>query len=207
MTDELTDDVPPPIVPEVARALSPLVRRIALDVGGAAGPNTYLVGIDEIVVIDPGPDVADHRDAIAGCGGDRVRWIVCTGAVDASGAALLAAATGAELVAVDGVGADGATSTMAPGDTILGTEFRLTVLDAPGVARPRACFFLEEERVVFAGDYLDVDPAPEIVDAESYTAAVASLRRRRLRGIAPAEGHLIEDPLARIAEIAPTSTS
>ncbi|QGG96546.1 MBL fold metallo-hydrolase [Actinomarinicola tropica] len=202
MTDEEIDDVPPPIVPGVARALSPLVRRIALDVGGEAGANTYLVGIDEIVVIDPGPDVADHRDAVAGCGGDRVRWIVCTGAVDSSGAAALAAATGAELMAVDGVGAEGATATLAPGDTILGTEFRLTVLDAPGVAAPRACFFLEEERVVFAGDYLEVDPAPEVVDADAYVAMVTSLRRRRLRGIAPAAGHLIEDPQSRIDEIA-----
>ena len=42
------------------------------------GTNTYLVGIDEIVVIDPGPDDAGHLDAIAGCGGDRIRWIVCT---------------------------------------------------------------------------------------------------------------------------------
>lgn len=201
--DQLEELPPPPIVPGVARALSPLVRRIALDVGGEAGPNTYLVGIDEIAVIDPGPDTADHLDAIAGCGGDRVRWILSTGAVDASGAAKLAKKTGAEVLVVDGVGPAGAAGKLEIGDVVLGTEFRLTVLDAPGLAEPRVCFMLEEERVIFAGDYLDVDPAPAIVDVEAYHEVVTSLRRRRLRGIAPAVGHLIEDPLSRIDEIAP----
>ena len=50
-----------PIVPGVASALSPLVRRIVANNPGlmtGPGTNTYLVGIDEIVVIDPGPDDA-----------------------------------------------------------------------------------------------------------------------------------------------------
>ena len=64
MTDTDTDEeIPPPrpIVHGVASALSPLVRRIvANNPGRMTGPgtNTYLVGIDEIVVIDPGPDEA-----------------------------------------------------------------------------------------------------------------------------------------------------
>ena len=48
----------PPITPGVARALSPLVRRIANKCEGDSedpGLNTYLIGIDEIVIIDPGP--------------------------------------------------------------------------------------------------------------------------------------------------------
>ena len=79
--EPVAPDTPKPIVTDVAIALSPLVRRItAANPGMMTGPgtNTYLVGIDEIVVIDPGPDDADHLDAIAGCGGDRIRWIVCT---------------------------------------------------------------------------------------------------------------------------------
>src|SRR4029078_12168697 len=72
---------PPPLVPGVARALSPLVRRIvAPNPGIMTGPgtNTYLVGIDEIAVIDPGPDDETHLDAVAACGGDRIRWILVT---------------------------------------------------------------------------------------------------------------------------------
>jgi len=42
------------------------------------GTNTYLVGIDEVAVIDPGPDDASHIDTVAACGGDRIRWILTT---------------------------------------------------------------------------------------------------------------------------------
>jgi glyoxylase-like metal-dependent hydrolase (beta-lactamase superfamily II) len=181
VTDDVID-LPPPIVPGVARALSPLVRRIAVDLDGEVGPNTYLVGIDEIAVIDPGPDLAHHLDAIAGCGGDRVRWILSTGTGDQSGAAGLAKRTGAEIVAVDGVGPDGADSTLAEGDTILGTEFRLVAMVPPTAHGPRALFFLEEERVLFGGDVV-VDRTSELL---------ADRRLKRLRGVAPAEGQLVD---------------
>lgn len=189
MTDT-EPEVPPPIVPGVARALSPLVRRIAVDEAGVAGANTYLVGIDEIVVIDPGADVAAHLDAIAGCGGDRVRWIITTGAVPTDGAAGLKARTGAEVLSVPGVGPAGADEELAHGDTLLGTEFRLTVVDAAGLAEPRAAFLLEEERLLFTGDWLD-DDAP-VVDAEARAEALRGLRKARLRALAPVRGQLVE---------------
>src|SRR3954463_2588138 len=69
------------LTPGVACALSPLVRRVlAPNPGVMTGPgtNTYLVGIDEIAVIDPGPDTPEHLDTLAGCGGDRIRWILVT---------------------------------------------------------------------------------------------------------------------------------
>ena len=75
------DPGPELIVPGVARALSPLVRRIlALNPGPRTGigTNTYLIGIDEIVVVDPGPEDASHLDSVAGCGGDLVKWITWT---------------------------------------------------------------------------------------------------------------------------------
>jgi glyoxylase-like metal-dependent hydrolase (beta-lactamase superfamily II) len=179
VTDDVVD-LPPPIVPGVARALSPLVRRIAVDLDGEVGPNTYLIGIDEIAVIDPGPDLAHHLDAIAGCGGDRVRWILSTGSGDQSGAAGLAKRTGAEVLAIDGVALDGADTSEPDGHTVLGTEFRLlaSALDTP--SGPRAVYHLEEERVLFTGD------AREHVD-------LSERRFKRLRAIAPAQGQLVED--------------
>lgn len=103
---ELDDDAPRPIVHEVASALSPYVRRIVADNPGAMtgpGTNTYLVGIDEIAVIDPGPDTDAHLDAIAGCGGDRIRWILLTHTHPdhSPGAKRLKARTGAEICAFD----------------------------------------------------------------------------------------------------------
>lgn len=179
MSDDVVD-LPPPIVPGVARALSPLVRRIAVDLDGEVGPNTYLIGIDEIAVIDPGPDLAHHLDAIAGCGGDRVRWILSTGSGDQSGAPGLAKRTGAEVVAIEGVPLDGADATEDDGFTVLGTEFRLvsSVLTTP--EGPRATYLLEEERVLFTGD------------ARAYVD-LGERRFKRLRAVAPGEGQLVED--------------
>lgn len=179
MTDDVVD-LPPPIVPGVARALSPLVRRIAVDLDGEVGPNTYLVGIDEIAVIDPGPDLAHHLDAIAGCGGDRIRWILSTGSGDQRGTVGLAKRTGAEVVAIADVAVDGADTTEPDGFTVLGTEFRLVASAISTPDGPRVVFFLEEERVLFAGD------AREHVD-------LTQRQYKRLRAIAPAEGQLIED--------------
>ena len=66
----------------VAAALSPLIRRIvAPNPGLMTGPgtNTYLVGIDEVAVIDPGPDAPSHIEAIVGASmRERVRWILVT---------------------------------------------------------------------------------------------------------------------------------
>ena len=72
----------PDMTPGVPSALSPLVRRIvAPNPGPMTGPgtNTYLVGIDEVAVIDPGPDTKKHIDAIVGASmRERVRWVVLT---------------------------------------------------------------------------------------------------------------------------------
>src|SRR3954468_1745559 len=100
------EEAPPPeqLVTGVAKALSPLARRIlAPNPGVFTGPgtNTYLVGIDEIVVIDPGPADESHLAAIVGCGGDRIRWIPLTHthADHSPGAEGLKERTGAELLA------------------------------------------------------------------------------------------------------------
>lgn len=200
-----TDEVPgpPPIVPGVARALSPLVRRIvAGNPGMMTGPgtNTYLVGIDEIAVIDPGPDDDDHLEAIAGCGGDRIRWILCTHTHPdhSPGAARLKAITGAEVLAFgnrDGLKVD---RRIGQGHKIEATEFRLTAHHTPGHASNHLCYFLEEERMLFSGDHVmqgsTVVIRPPDGDMAAYIDSLEKVKALRLRSIAPGHGHLIEDP-------------
>ena len=194
---------PPPLVPGVARALSPLVRRIVAPNPGkmtGAGTNTYLVGIDEIAVIDPGPADASHLDAVTGCGGDRIRWILCTHTHPdhSPGAAALKAATGAEVLAFgnrDGLKVD---KRIGQGHRVEATEFRLTAHHTPGHASNHLCFFLEEERMLFSGDHImegsTVVISPPDGDMAVYLDSLAKVRQLRLRSIAPGHGHLIDDP-------------
>jgi glyoxylase-like metal-dependent hydrolase (beta-lactamase superfamily II) len=202
---------PKPLVPEVASALSPLVRRIVCNNPGmmtGPGTNTYLVGVDEIVVVDPGPDDATHLDAIAGCGGDAIRWIVCTHTHPdhSPGAAGLKARTGAEVLAFDARDGLEIDRSFADGDGIEATEFRLSAIHTPGHASNHLCFQLEEERLLFSGDHIMGESTvvinPPDGDMAAYLASLERLRALRppLRAIAPAHGHLIERPNAKIDE-------
>ena len=71
MTDPAAPEPPAraALVPDVPVALGKLVRRVLCGNPGmmtGPGTNTYLVGIDEVAVIDPGPHDDAHLDAVAG---------------------------------------------------------------------------------------------------------------------------------------------
>ncbi len=200
------DDVPPPLEvlePGVARALSPMVRRIiAPNAGVMTGPgtNTYLIGIDEVAVVDPGPADEGHLDAILGCGGDRIRWVALTHhhLDHAPGAMALCERTGAELIAFDrrdGVRPD---RKMADGDRIEATEFRLKAIHTPGHCSDHLCYLLEEERMLLTGDHImegsTVVIHPPDGDMADYLASLDKVRKLRLKTIAPGHGRLIENP-------------
>jgi glyoxylase-like metal-dependent hydrolase (beta-lactamase superfamily II) len=196
---------PPPLVPGVARALSPLVRRIvAPNPSAMTGPgtNTYLVGIDEIAVIDPGPDRPEHLEAVAGCGGDRIRWIVCTHThLDHSpAAAALKEVTGAEVLAFGSRNGLKVDRRLADGDRIEATEFRLTAIHTPGHASNHLCYMLEEERMLFSGDHVmqgsTVVIRPPDGDMAAYIASLEKVKAMRIKSIAPGHGHLIDQPKA-----------
>ena len=97
--------VRPDLVPDVPVALDKLVRRVLCNNPGmmsGPGTNTYLVGIDEVAVIDPGPEDEGHTDAIIGAAGaESIRWILCTHTHPdhSPGVPALQARTGAEVLA------------------------------------------------------------------------------------------------------------
>jgi len=198
----------PDLTPGVPSALSPLVRRIVAPNPGpmtGAGTNTYLVGIDEVAVIDPGPDSKKHVDAIIGASmRERVRWVVLTHTHPdhAPATARLVKATGAEVLAFSKrepeVKVDRA---VGDGDVIDGTEFGLGVLHTPGHAANHVCLVLEEERVLFTGDmvlggmYSVVSPASG-GDMAVYLDQLKRLKKLRISRIAPGHGDVIEEPKA-----------
>ncbi|MEY2454651.1 MAG: hypothetical protein QOD92_4225 [Acidimicrobiaceae bacterium] len=210
MTDIDADRPPPkPLVPGVASALSPMVRRVlGPNPGVMTGPgtNTYLVGIDEVVVVDPGVEDDAHLEAIVGCGGDRIRWIVCTHTHPDHwpGTAALKKRTGAEVMAFDARDGLEIDTPIGDGYRIEATEFRLKAVHTPGHASNHLCYLLEEERMLFSGDHImqgsTVVIAPPDGDMAAYLDSLARVRALRLRSIAPGHGYLIDDPNAAIDE-------
>ena len=194
--EEEQDLGPEPIVPGVARALSPLVRRIlGLNPSPRTsyGTNTYLVGIDEIVVIDPGPENTSHLDSVVGCGGDRIRWVTttCSDPAHAGGVNAMIDRTGAEWFDPK------------DGNAILGTEFRLTAHEMGGPTSDHRTFLLEEERTLLCGQLISEEWAVPLVSGQAdLSIALESINKAskmRLRRIAPAFGHVVEDPKAAIS--------
>lgn len=199
----------PELLVGVPAALGPLVRRIvAPNPGMMTGPgtNTYLVGIDEVAVIDPGPEDEGHLEAILGCGGDRIRWVLCTHTHKDHwpGTAALAERAGAEVLAFDSRDGLDVDRALSDGDEVEGSEFRLVAVHTPGHASNHLCYLLEQDRTLFSGDHVmngsTVVIRPPDGDMSAYLAQLERLKTMRLRAIAPGHGDVISDPIAKLDE-------
>ncbi|HSC76709.1 MAG TPA: MBL fold metallo-hydrolase [Pseudomonadales bacterium] len=194
--------------------LSPLVRRITANNPGAmtgAGTNCYLIGREEMVILDPGPADPAHIEAIlAAVGAAKVRWIVVTHTHPdhSPAAALLAAKTGAEMVgcvlADDGhqdksFRVDG---NVRHGDLIVGREFTLEAIATPGHVANHFCFLLREEGQVFTGDHImggsTVVIIPPSGDMAEYLDSLERLKGYPVKQLLPGHGNVIEDPIGVI---------
>jgi glyoxylase-like metal-dependent hydrolase (beta-lactamase superfamily II) len=170
------------------------------------GTNTYLVGVDEVAVIDPGPADDAHLEAILGCGGDRIRWVLCTHThLDHwPGAAAVAERTGAKVLAFDARDGLEIDQALADGDQVEGTEFRLTAVHTPGHASNHICYLLEQERLLFSGDHVmngsTVVIRPPDGDMAEYLHQLERLKGLRLLAIAPGHGAVITRPVDKVDE-------
>ena len=188
--------------------VGPLVRKVlAPNPGLMTGPgtNTYLVGRDDVAVIDPGPDDSEeHLDTVAAAGDGRIRWILVTHTHPdhAPGAAGLKRRTGAHVLGFDE--RDGFVPDTAIGDgwALETAAFRLEAIHTPGHASNHLCYRLAEERLLFSGDHImsgsTVVIAPPDGDMAAYLAALERVRGLDLEGVAPGHGPFIEDPRAVI---------
>jgi glyoxylase-like metal-dependent hydrolase (beta-lactamase superfamily II) len=192
------------------------------------GTNTYVVGTDRLAVIDPGPDLDGHLDAILkATGGRRVSHILVTHSHrDHSALApRLRAATGGTILAFgtaeDGIrprmaalaglasGGEGLDRTFAPdsrvadGDVLSGPDWSLRVLHTPGHLGNHICLAMGD--VLFSGDHV-MGWASSIVsppegDMGAYMASLDRLGRERWRLLLPGHGDPVDDPAFRIREL------
>jgi glyoxylase-like metal-dependent hydrolase (beta-lactamase superfamily II) len=195
------------MTPGVVQQLDPWVARlVAPNPGVMTGPgtNTYFVGKQHLLVIDPGPALDAHLEAIMAHGAGRIRWIACTHTHrdHSPGAAPLAVATGARLIGMPPPG-ERHDPTFAPQHIPAHEEvlrlggFELTALHTPGHSSDHLCYALGANGMVFTGDHVmqgsTVVIWPPEGNMRQYLASLELLLTRAIACLAPGHGHLIMD--------------
>jgi glyoxylase-like metal-dependent hydrolase (beta-lactamase superfamily II)/8-oxo-dGTP pyrophosphatase MutT (NUDIX family) len=193
------------LVPGAPKRLDRFVTRlIAPNPGVMTGPgtNSYLVGEDQLAVIDPGPALDSHVEKILSF--KNIKWILCTHThMDHSpAAAAIKAATGAQILGRPAP--RGQDATFAPdrvlehGETIDLGGVRARAIHTPGHASNHLCYLLEQTRMLFTGDHVmqgsTVVINPPDGNMRAYLASLESLLAMDIAVLAPGHGYLIGDP-------------
>lgn len=196
--------------------VSPRVRRVtAPNSGRMTGPgtNTYLIGTRELAMVDPGPDLPEHVDALERICAGRLRWIFVTHTHrDHSPAAhALARRTGAELVgniiANDGFQDDSFVDArqLAQDEALKTDEFTLRALLTPGHVSNHICYLVEEDALLMTGDHImggsTVVIVPPHGNMQHYIESLRRMLNYRVEHLAPGHGDLIGNPRGEIEHL------
>ncbi len=192
----------------LASEVAPGIRRIVASNAGLMtyhGTNTYLIEAGEgVVVLDPGPDDADHVAAILKATGGRVASILLSHShSDHLGAvAALKARTGARTFAFHR-SADPAFQPDVPlqdGDPVAG----MVCLHTPGHASDHLCF-ARPDGVVFSADHVmtwsSSIVSPPGGDMAAYFRSLRRMLAREDRLLLPGHGPPLPDPAPYIQEL------
>jgi len=185
----------------VTRVLAPNPSLMTL-----SGTNTYLVGEDELVVIDPGPDLPKHLEAIVAAAA-RLGRVALSCVTHHHADHLPAAVKLRERLGVPIAGHRDLPHVDRPlGDEQLVelTGAQLRAIATPGHTVDHLCYLLESERALFTGDLIAGSGTVIVGDGRGELAQyIASLRRVAEllpRVILPGHGPVVEDAAAKIGE-------
>ncbi len=201
----LTHGVPVRLNDRVRRIVAPNPSQMT-----GAGTNTYLLGDAQVAVVDPGPNIASHVDAILQAGDGKIQWILVTHThPDHSPAAMpLHEATGARLMG-NPIADDGYQDTsfhsqhrFADGERMVAEEFSLRAVHTPGHVDNHVCYFIEQSGMLLTGDHLmngsTVVIIPPHGKMRAYLESLQRIRDYPLRSLAPGHGDVMTDPHAVI---------
>jgi glyoxylase-like metal-dependent hydrolase (beta-lactamase superfamily II)/8-oxo-dGTP pyrophosphatase MutT (NUDIX family) len=193
------------LVPGIPKRLDRYTTRlIAPNPGMMTGPgtNTYLVGEQDLAVIDPGPAIDSHIEKILASG--KIRWILCTHThMDHSpAAAAIKKAAGAKLFGRPAPAGQDASfapdHVLSHGDVVRFGSLSLRAIHTPGHASNHLCYLLEQTKMLFTGDHVmqgsTVVINPPDGDMRAYLASLGLLLKEDLAIIAPGHGYLIGEP-------------
>ena len=170
-----------------------------------AGTNTYLLGEAELAVIDPGPVLPEHLDAIVReAGSAKIAAILVTHRhSDHLPAALpLAERTGAPLYGHPEL--PGVQRPLADDETLAVGGLHLRALATPGHTPDHHCYLLEEDGGIFTGDLIAgsgtvvVGPGPG--ELRQYLASLRRLLALRPSRLLPGHGPEVADAGGKIQE-------
>ncbi len=202
--------------------VSPSIRRVVANNPGPftyLGTGTYIVGHGEVAVIDPGPLLHDHLQALLrALDGERVTQILVTHthADHSPLAAPLAEATGAPvrgLAAVrteDGVGLEAGDdlafrpdAPVADGERFAGPGWTLEAVFTPGHASNHVCYALAEENALFSGDHVmgwsTTVVSPPDGDMGAYLHSLQAVAERGFATLWPTHGPPVAEPAPFLA--------
>ncbi len=209
----------------VAERVSPLIRRVIANNPSKysyRGTGTYIVGHGDVAVIDPGPALDAHRDALAAAlDGERVRAILVTHChsdhsplaawlADESGAPTLAFAPHGlvDLEADDDSDVKVEESidiaftpdvrVVDGGVAARGRGWTLRAVHTPGHTSNHLCFALDEEQALFSGDHVmgwsTTVVSPPDGDMRAYMHSLRKVAGRHDAILWPTHGNPVTDP-------------
>lgn len=204
----------------VCDQVSPLIRRVIARNPGPftfTGTGTYIVGRGQVAVIDPGPDLPEHLEAILAAlePGEKISHILVTHhhSDHSPLAGPLKAKTGAPVYGCAvGVQAEESTirteagadlgfspdiSLCGGGQIIEGEGWTIEAVATPGHTSNHICFGLKEENALFSGDHIMGWSTTVITPPDGdMTDYMESLERVKARGydvLWPTHGPPIRD--------------
>lgn len=205
----------------VLETISPMVRRITANNPGPftfKGTGTYVIGHGNVAVIDAGPALPEHVDALlAALSGETITHQLITHThLDHSPASrMVKARTGAEIY---GFGPHGSGHyekgekveeggdpdfvedvTLRDGDIVEGDGWRVECLHTPGHTSNHLCFHLPEENALFSGDHVmgwsTTVISPPDGDMSEYLDSLERLSTRDEEIYYPTHGAPIDNPI------------
>lgn len=189
------------------------------------GTGVYIVGAgDEAAVIDPGPAIAGHVEALKRAIGTRrlthilvthTHWDHSRGAAPLkawSGAATYGAGPHSSSPCASGSPGEQAADldftpdvALRDGAIVAGRGFTFECVATPGHTANHVCYALREESALFSGDHVmgwsTSLVAPPDGDMADYLASLEKLRTRRDRIFYPTHGSPITEPQAYLREL------
>lgn len=173
------------------------------------GTNSYLVGKEDITLVDPGPKIDAHIENLIRLGEGKIKRILVTHthrdhspAAKVLGEILNVPLMGRLLEKDDSL----QDRTFKPefilkhGDLIETNEYTIETVHTPGHASNHLCYFIQEEKVMLTGDHIMNGSTVVIAHPDGsmkdYLSSLELLRNYNFNKIGPGHGDFLGDPMA-----------